>query len=446
MYVEDLGDSDVRVDKDIPRQEEPFTVELDFMAQEFGHATKALRILDGSTVAAEVELRQIDGKDVLGYSIPGGHEILDDDFQVDEWYNIKLLVDPENQEATPVINDVVMPTYDWRFLNATGITRVLTKAPGGSAISSYFDNLKVYEGIDDSLLNPDTPPDKVENTDMSTDDLSVFLDWGPVDAAKSYTVKMSTDPDGPFEPVVGSIDQVLTHTKIDVVSDGTYYFIIEANNAQGSTESDVISIDVEEDTGKIPAFPGAEGGGKFTTGGRGHEVYTVTTLDDYEPGEEPIEGSLRHALSEDNRNIVFDVSGTIYLKADLDAALKNVTIAGQTAPGDGITIANYDLEIGGSENLIMRYLRVRPGITNSIDEPDGIDGVEAKDVILDHISTSWSTDENLSIYRSENITVQNSIISESLTMAEHEKGRHGYGAIWGGKNRSEEHTSELQSR
>src|SRR5699024_4509656 len=107
MFVEDLGDTAVGVVKDIPRQEEPFTVELDFMAEEFGHATKALRILDGSTVAAEVELRQIDGKDILGYSIPGGHEIIDDDFQTDEWYNIKLLVDPENQEATPVINDIV---------------------------------------------------------------------------------------------------------------------------------------------------------------------------------------------------------------------------------------------------------------------------------------------------------------------------------------------------
>src|SRR5690625_5634642 len=233
VFVEDLGDTAVAVVKDIPRQDKPFTVELDFMTEEFGHATKALRILDGSTVAAEVELRNIDGKDILGYSIPGGHEILDDDFQLNEWYNIKLLVDPENQEATPVINDIVMPTYNWRFLNATGISRVLTMAPGGSAISSYFDNLKVYEGIDDSLLNPDTPPDKVENTDISTDDLSVFIDWDPVDAAKSYTVKMSTDPVGPFEPVVGSIDQVLTHTKIDVVSDGTYYFIIDANNEIG---------------------------------------------------------------------------------------------------------------------------------------------------------------------------------------------------------------------
>src|SRR5690625_4717210 len=110
MFVEDLWDTPVAVVKDIPRQEEPFTVELDFMTEEFGHSTKVLRILDGSTVAAEVELRNIDGKNILGYSIPGGHEILDDDFQLSTWYNIKLLVDPENQEATPVINDVVMPT------------------------------------------------------------------------------------------------------------------------------------------------------------------------------------------------------------------------------------------------------------------------------------------------------------------------------------------------
>src|SRR5690625_2924907 len=109
MFVEDLGDSAVAVTKDIPRQEEPFTVELDFMTQEFGHATKALRILDGSTVAAEVELRNIDGKDVLGYSIPGGHEILDDDFQVDEWYNIKLLV--EDRKSTRLNSSHVAISY-----------------------------------------------------------------------------------------------------------------------------------------------------------------------------------------------------------------------------------------------------------------------------------------------------------------------------------------------
>src|SRR5690625_2145412 len=109
MFVEDLGDTAVAVVKDIPRQDKPFTVELDFMNEEFGHATKALRILDGSTVAAEVELRQIDGKDILGYSIPGGHEILDDDFQVNEWYNIKLLV--EDRKSTRLNSSHVAISY-----------------------------------------------------------------------------------------------------------------------------------------------------------------------------------------------------------------------------------------------------------------------------------------------------------------------------------------------
>ncbi|MFA9558995.1 Ig-like domain-containing protein [Evansella sp. AB-rgal1] len=434
IFVEDLGDSAVAVMKDIPRQTEPFTVELDFMAERFGHATKVMRLLDGSTVAAEIELRTIDGKNILGYSIPGGHEILVDDFQLNTWYNIRLLVDPENQQATPIINNVLKPTYNWRFLNATGVDRVLTMAPATPAISSYFDNLKVYEGIDDPLVNPDTPPGKVENVSISTDDLSIFLDWDAADAAASYTVKMATDPNGPFEPIVGATELVLRYARVDVVRDGMYYFVVESNNAKGSTISDVVSIYVEEYPDKIPAFPGAEGGGKFTSGGRGHDVYTVTTLEDYGPGEAPIEGSLRHALSGDNRTIVFAVSGNIFLKDELRARVKNVTIAGQTAPGDGITVAHHGLNISGSENVIIRYMRFRPGITYKDDEPDAIDGVDMKDIILDHVSTSWATDETLSIYRSENITVQWSIISESLTMSGHEKGRHGYGGIWGGKN------------
>src|SRR5690625_4888820 len=137
---------------------------------------------------------------------------------------------------------------------------------------------------------------------------------------------MANDPEGPFDPVVGATDQVLTYAKVDVVADGTYYFVVEAHNAKGSTASEVYSIEGEDRTDRIPAFPGAEGGGKFTTGGRAHEVYKVTTLEDYVPGEEPIEGSLRHALSEGNRNIVFDVSGTIYLKADLGITSNNITI------------------------------------------------------------------------------------------------------------------------
>lgn len=435
ISVEDLSDSDPAVVKNIPRQTKPFTVEIDFMTETFGHATKVLRLLNGSGVALEVELRTINGKNILGYSIPGGHAILDDDFQVKKWYNIRLLVNPETQEATPIINNVLKPTYKWRFLSSDpGIDKVKTRAPAAPAISVYFDNMKVYEGIDDPLVNPEAAPEQAKNVTVSTEDLSTFIKWDAVYGASSYTVTMATDPNGPFEPVVGAIETVLTYAKIDVVKDGTYYFKVEANNAKGTSTSDAVSIEVKENTDKMIAFPGAEGGGKFTTGGRGHEVYTVTTLEDYGPGEQPIQGSLRHALSENNRTVVFAVSGTIYLKSILSPTLKNVTIAGQTAPGDGITLAHYGLNLGGSENVIIRYMRFRPGITHMNDEPDAIDGVDIKDLILDHVSTSWSTDETLSVYRSENITVQWSMVSESLTMSGHEKGKHGYGGIFGGKN------------
>ncbi len=193
---------------------------------------------------------------------------------------------------------------------------------------------------------------------------------------------------------------------------------------------------------EIPAFPGAEGGGKYTSGGRGQEVYIVTTLEDYDEGEEPIPGSLRDAVSQDNRTIVFNVSGNIILKRKFDLTKrKNITIAGQTAPGDGITIYGFETNISNSENIIIRYLRFRPGAANvhKGDSMDAIWGRSMKNVMIDHLSTSWSTDETMSLYRGENMTVQWSIIAESLTMSGHTKGRHGYGAIWGGVNTTYHH-------
>ncbi len=192
----------------------------------------------------------------------------------------------------------------------------------------------------------------------------------------------------------------------------------------------------------LPAFPGAEGGGKYTTGARGLSVYHVTNLQDYKNSEEPIEGSFRKGFMEGNHTIVFDVSGTINLVEPIrTGAVKNVTIAGQTAPGDGITIAGFETNISKAENLIIRYVRFRPGSKN-VHEGDGMDGLwgrQQKNVIIDHCSFGFSTDEGLSPYRAENMTVQWSIISESLTMSGHTKGRHGYGGIWGGVNTTFHH-------
>ncbi len=182
---------------------------------------------------------------------------------------------------------------------------------------------------------------------------------------------------------------------------------------------------------KVTAFPGAEGGGQYATGARGYgntEVYHVTNLDDSGSG------SFREAVSKPGRIVVFDVGGTINLKSSIRNII-GVTILGQTAPGDGITITGANLELGGSD--IIRYLRIRPTFVNKI-EADALGGYPSG-TIIDHCSVSYSIDEALSIYNCSDTTVQNCISSESLKNGGHSKGAHGYGGIWGGTNASFHH-------
>ena len=187
-----------------------------------------------------------------------------------------------------------------------------------------------------------------------------------------------------------------------------------------------------------PAFPGAEGFGRYITGGRGGTVYHVTTLEDNNSV-----GSFRYAVTRSGKRIiVFDVSGTIQLKSTLQLKNGNVTIAGQTAPGDGICIAGYPFQIKAN-NVIIRYMRFRVGSSNvTVSGADGWDGLGALDqnkIMVDHCSVSWSIDECCSFSGCSDVTLQWSLVSQSLVNAGHNKGAHGYGGNWGGSGASYHH-------
>ncbi|MCK4747577.1 MAG: pectate lyase, partial [Bacteroidales bacterium] len=172
---------------------------------------------------------------------------------------------------------------------------------------------------------------------------------------------------------------------------------------------------------EVVAFPGAEGYGRHTLGGRGGDVYIVTNLND--SGE----GSLRYGIenAEGPRTIVFEVSGTILLKDHLIISKPYLTIAGQTAPGDGIAIRDYGLKIKDTHDVIMRYIRVRLGDQNK-PRPAGFDAIETNDIsdiIFDHISASWGIDGTHDL-RGQRFTLQWSIYGEALNNSLHKKGSH----------------------
>jgi hypothetical protein len=177
----------------------------------------------------------------------------------------------------------------------------------------------------------------------------------------------------------------------------------------------------------LKAFPEAEGTGAFSIGGRGGDVYHVMNLNDAGVG------SLRNGIATavGPRTIVFDLGGTINLDSQLIINKPFLTLAGQTAPGGGITVAGWATIVESTQHVILRYMRFRPGDIRCLNgmEGDALWVHNSKDVIVDHVSASWSIDESLSVTDSDRVTVQWSLIAESLNNSCHPEGRHGYGSL-----------------
>ncbi|WP_188811264.1 pectate lyase family protein [Hymenobacter cavernae] len=203
------------------------------------------------------------------------------------------------------------------------------------------------------------------------------------------------------------------------------------------------------------AFPGAEGAGRFTTGGRGTSATPTTVFEVTNLNDDTNPGSFRYAVSQKSdaahRTVVFRVSGTIHLNSPLTISKSNTTIAGQTAPGDGICLADYPVSVHAN-NVVVRFIRFRMGDKNQnkgmIDGAGGDDafgGTRNNRLIIDHCTMSWSTDETFSVYEGDSTTLQWNLMSEPLNYSYHfEEGdkdfeHHGFGGIWGGQHSSMHH-------
>ena len=323
-------------------------------------------------------------------------------------------------------------------------------------------------GTDDTAVKDPEAPTGLKL--HSATETSLTFQWSAMEGATSYDWKLKQGSESVSSGTVKSrnvsVDGLTkaTNYTFSVASVGesgkkSAYSTLEAktegeeggdNNGNGENGGDdnggnvdenlygLFEIPAVEDDDKTPrAFPGADGGGMWATGGRGGSVYHVTNLNN--SGE----GSLRYGIETAGRplTIVFDVAGVIELGSMLNIKKGDLTIAGQTAPGDGICLKNYTFRISAS-NVIVRFIRCRMGDEKK-SEDDAIQILNRdtpyENIVIDHCSVSWCTDECASFYGMKNFTFSWNFVTESLRVSIHGKGNHGYGGIWGGENATYHH-------
>lgn len=302
----------------------------------------------------------------------------------------------------------------------------------GYNTTSFFINALVFDRPNPKTTASDPTP---ANNDLHFD-FAGSLSWTPATSAVRHHLYMGTQP-GQLSLVGTTTDSYLAGLT-DINTSDTYYWRIDEEDADGN----IYQGDEWTFRRARLAFPGAEGYGRFAIGGRGGTVYHVTSLDD--DAEAPQPGTFRYGIKNVSgpRTIVFDVAGVISLKDRLVCSDPYVTVAGQTAPGRGIMFR--DNPLGFSNDAVVRFLRMRLGYKQREDTSgrDGM-GINGDHSIMDHCSIGWTIDEAFSSRGSKNVTLQRTLISEALNIADHpnyEAGKgHGYAATIGGDTGSYHH-------
>ena len=315
--------------------------------------------------------------------------------------------------AATSFNVYLGTSYNPAFYTAT--------SSANASVSGLLPNTRYYWRVDS--ISPDSttqgdiwsfttsnmeaiaPSPGDNDTDVEYPLAGIDLNWTSDFEPDSYNVYFGTSN----PPAFYASSTASTIRSPEVLANTTYYWRVDCISTLGNVTGDVWQFSTA-----TPAFPTAEGFGRFAKGGRGGSVYHVTNLDDSGTG------SLRNAVSSSNRTIVFDVGGEINLSSRLGITASNLTIAGQTAPGDGISIVGPGVSIG-SDDLIMRYIRVRYTNTSSQDDALSLNS-DCSDAVFDHVSTSWGTDEVFSMNVSANITAQWCTITEGQNTFGHSKG------------------------